>query len=141
MDRIIIDATGHIVGRLASRAAKEALKGKSIYIVNAEKAVISGNPQYVIDKYRQWLERGDPYAGPHFPRRPDRILKRVIRGMLPYKKPRGREALKRIKVFVSVPDEFKNIELKKIADAVSTVDCKTITLGELAERLGAKVTW
>ncbi|HNR58089.1 MAG TPA: uL13 family ribosomal protein, partial [Methanothrix sp.] len=39
---MIIDASGMILGRLSSLAASELLAGEEIYIVNAEKAIISG---------------------------------------------------------------------------------------------------
>jgi large subunit ribosomal protein L13 len=107
MDRTVIDASGLVAGRLASLAAKEALKGRAVDIVNAEKAVLSGNPEYNIRFYREKVVRGDPYHGPHYPKRPDMMLKRMIRGMLPYKKPAGRLAFSRIKVYLAVPEALQ----------------------------------
>ena len=138
---IYIDATNQIAGRLASICAKEALKGKRVYVFNAEKAVISGNPKYVIEHYKEKLARGDPYKGPFYPRPPDKILKRMIRGMLPYKKPRGREALKRVKVFISVPEEYSEKKLQTFKESENKLKCKSISLGELSTLIGAKKRW
>ncbi len=136
----IIDATDCIAGRLASHVAKELLRGNEIYIVNAEKAVITGNKSFVINHFKEKISRGDPYHGPFYPRKPERILKRIVRGMLPYKKPRGREAFKRLKVFISVPDELKNEDKIKIKNLINKSE-RYITLGELSEKLGAKKLW
>src|SRR5665647_3512969 len=82
----VIDANGLILGRLASTVAKQLLSGDDkIYIVNAEKAIISGSKAATLREYRETRERGATEFGPYFPKRPDRILKRTIRGMLPYK--------------------------------------------------------
>jgi large subunit ribosomal protein L13 len=137
--KIVFDAEGCIVGRLATIAAKELLKGNNVYIVNAEKALISGNPKYVIDVWQTKIARGHPYKGPFYPKQPDRIIKRVIRGMLPYKKWRGKQAFKRLRVYVSVPQELKESALKP-QKAVSKIK-KGISLGELSLKCGAKKLW
>jgi large subunit ribosomal protein L13 len=135
----IIDATNCVAGRLASFVAKELLKGNEICVVNAEKAVITGNKDYTLKHFKEKVSRGDPYHGPFYPKKPDRILKRIIRGMLPYKKPRGREAFKRLKVFISVPNEMDKDKIK--IEEVINKEERYITLGELSEKLGAKKTW
>lgn len=137
----IIDATDCIAGRLASIVAKNLLKGERISIVNAEKAVVTGNHQYIIQTFTNKIRRGDPYHGPFYPKKPDKILRRMVRGMLPYKKPRGRQAFKNLKVYISVPDKFKNKELGCIEVAKKTSDIKFLTLGEISERLGVKKIW
>ncbi len=138
-ERIFIDAEGQVAGRLASRAAKEALKGRRVVIVNAEKAVITGNPKFVIKRYNEKVSRGNPYHGPFYPRIPDRMLKRMIRGMLP-KRPTGKDAFKRIRVYNSIPGEFSK-DIQKSEQPQSRLGSKSITLGKLSERLGAKKTW
>ena len=137
---IFIDADECVAGRLASVAAKELLKGKHVYIVNAEKAVISGDPKYTVRNMREKVERGDPYHGPFYPRRPDEVLKRFIRGMLP-KKPRGREALKRLRVFLSVPDELQGRGFTRPEAARNELRGKYTDLGRIAEGVGIKKTW
>ncbi|MCX6814934.1 MAG: 50S ribosomal protein L13 [Candidatus Aenigmarchaeota archaeon] len=137
MERIFIDAENQIAGRLASKVAKESLKGRYVIIVNAEKAVITGNPKFVIKRYFEMVSRGDPYHGPFYPKVPDRMLKRIIRGMLPHRKPNGRMAFRRIRVYNSVPEEFSKETFQRM-ESGSRLSSKFITLGKLSERLGAK---
>jgi large subunit ribosomal protein L13 len=138
MAELYIDAGNQIAGRLASGIVKELLKGNRVFIVNAEKAVISGNPGFVIKDYMEKRERGDPYHGPFYPKHPDRILKRIIRGMIDYKKPRGRKAFKGLRVFVSIPEELEGKEFIKIKEAECRPGLKSITLGKLSEKLGGR---
>jgi large subunit ribosomal protein L13 len=141
MQNTYIDASNMVAGRFASRIAKELIKGEKIIIVNAEKAVLSGNPKHILEKYTEKRERGDPYHGPFYPREPDMILKRMVRGMLPYKKDKGMSAFKRLRVFISIPDEYKDKELSKLKGAENNLKCKTMSLGKLSEKLGVKKTW
>jgi large subunit ribosomal protein L13 len=137
----VIDANGLILGRLASTVAKQLLSGdESIYIVNAEKAVISGSRASTLREYRETRERGATEFGPYFPKRPDRILRRTIRGMLPYKRARGRDAMARLKVYVGVPYELAGSEAITIADAdVKLLSSnKYIELGEVSQKMGSK---
>jgi large subunit ribosomal protein L13 len=114
-NEIIIDAQGAVVGRLASFAAKKALQGNKIIVVNAEKARIIGRKRVILDDYikKRALGKG-VQKGPHFPYRPDMILRRMIRGMLPWKRTTGREKFREIKCFISIPVEYQN----KMKDAV-----------------------
>ncbi len=132
----IIDAKGLILGRMASVVAKRLLKGERIIIVNASGAVISGNRHSIIRAAHEFLQIGHPGKGPLHPRRPDTIVKKTIRGMLPYKKPRGREALKRLRVYISVPDEFKGKSVERIPEAeVERLRGRYITISELAQSI------
>ena len=134
----IVNAENHILGRIATHIAKDLLNGKTIYVVNAEKTVISGNPKYIQSVYAERRKRGDPYHGPFFPKTPQGIFKRAVRGMLP-KNPRGRNALKRLKVYISIPDEFKGKEFKEYEKAKNKLKTQYITLSELSKRLGHKL--
>ncbi len=132
----IIDATDAPIGRLASIVAKRLLNGEEIFIVNAEKAIITGNKDEIKERYRRKREiGGTKRKGPFFPRMPHMILKRTVRGMLPYQQPKGRQAFKRLKVFIGVPEEFKDKEIEKIEFQKSK---NYITLKELSEYLGVK---
>ena len=107
-EKEIINAEGQIMGRLASMAAKKALLGKKIEIVNCSEAVITGDKYGIIEKYLKLRKTGgSSQRGPYFPSSPEKILKRVIRGMLPYKKQKGREALKRIRCYNNVPEGYE----------------------------------
>jgi large subunit ribosomal protein L13 len=108
-DLLVINAEGCAVGRLASFAAKQALLGKKVIIVNAEKAIISGKKQNILDKYLSRIKKGRGWQkGPYWPRQADKLLRRIIRGMLPWKKTRGRDAYKRIKCIKGIPKEYED---------------------------------
>ncbi len=135
---MIIDATNLVVGRLASYAAKRALLGDAIVIVNSEHAVITGNRRPLLDHYKHRLERGMPKTGPFVYRQEHRFLKRVIRGMLPYRQFKGKTALQRVMCYVGVPKEFEGKTLATVAGAnvSKTQSLKYMTLQELCFHLG-----
>lgn len=135
---VVIDADNLILGRLASHCAKLLLNGDDVIIVNAEKTVISGSKKNITDDYLQKRRVGGPRKGPHYPRMPDRILKRTIRGMIPYKKPSGKIAYSRLKVHIGVPKELKDKKLITVAGASAEGKVKYMHLGEVSKHLGAK---
>lgn len=141
---IVYDAEGQILGRLSSVVAKKLLNGESIAVVNAENAVVSGNKKAVILHYKERVQRGDPLKGPFSPRTPDGIIRRAVRGMLPYKKTTGRGAYQRLRVYIGVPAELKSkadkFEKAKVADAAK-LRTKVMTLGDVSVAIGAKKRW
>ena len=134
----IIDASECIVGRLASSVAKSLLNGDQIHIINAEQAVISGTKKMVLDEYAGKRKLNHPRRGPYYPRMPHMMLKRAVRGMIPYQKPRGREAFKRLKVDVGKPTFLEGEEIEKLKGARKNSSTKYIPLGEVSKVLGAK---
>ena len=135
----IINGEYSILGRLASRVAKRLLNGEEIIIINANKVIISGNPGSTSLKYFQRYKiktKSNPLRGPFYPRETDQILKRTVRGMLPYKKSRGKEAYKRLIVFKDFPEIFNE---KKVEVLQSTKDLSRksayITLEELKTKI------
>ena len=133
----VIDATGLILGRMASITAKRLLQGERIIIVNAEKAVISGRRKNIVGEAKKFLEIGHFRKGPYHPRRPERIVKRTVRGMLPRDKSRGREALKRLRVYSGLPDSLKDAEKCTLPEAkADKLRCPYITVGDLAKEVG-----
>lgn len=133
----VYDAENQILGRFASVIAKELLKGEKIVVVNSEKAVLSGNPKSKVEFYFHRIERGDPIHGPFFPKKPNQILRRTVRGMLPWDRTRGREAFKNLKVFVGVPEQLKNKNFEKVALAdASRLKTKYIKLHEISDAIG-----
>ncbi len=139
MVMIIVDATDTRLGRLASYVAKKALNGEEVVVVNAEKAIISGNEEDVKRRYKTRRDIGDRYKGPFFPRMPDRIVRRAIRGMLPYKTNRGRCAYRRVKVYISVPSEFEGKKFERLEWTKDKLKHqKFVYVGELAKWLGAR---
>ncbi|MCD6514208.1 MAG: 50S ribosomal protein L13 [Candidatus Odinarchaeota archaeon] len=137
---LIVDASNSILGRLASHIAKLLLSGQKVVVVNAEKAVISGNRRHIVEEYKHRLERRTltaPWKGPFQPRRPDFIFKRTVRGMLPYDKPKGREAYKRLRVYIGVPKDYENVEFIRFEDTdVKNLKGPYIYLYDLSSELG-----
>jgi len=138
---VIIDAEGQILGRMASLVAKMLLAGQRVVIVNAEKAVISGNKQSIIEEYKEYVLSKKtwkmPEKGPKKYRRPDMIVKRAIRGMLPYKQWKGRMAYKNLRVYIGVPEEYSNRPKIRFPEAdASRLARRYITIGELAKEVG-----
>jgi len=138
----VINGDGMLLGRLASIVAQRSLAGEEIAIVNVEKAIISGSRARVLGNYGHKRERGASGAhwGPFFPRRPDHIMKRTIRGMLPYKRPRGVEAMKRIRCYVGVPVDLvgKEMEVPEEAHMNRLNNPNHVTLAAVCTFLGAK---
>lgn len=132
----VINAENCIAGRLASYVAKRLLKGEEIVIVNAEKAIVTGNPKAIEAFFDERIKRGDPYHGPFYPKKPERILRRIVRGMLPFHKPRGRDAYRRLKVYVSVPEEFRNEQAENMSKARITSEGKFMYLGDITKKYG-----
>ncbi|MBI2003986.1 50S ribosomal protein L13 [Candidatus Pacearchaeota archaeon] len=109
----IIDGSGMVLGRLASYAAKESLKGEEIAIVNCSDILITGNRKRIEKEFLEKRSRfGSSQKGPKHPRKTEKIVKRTIRGMLPnYREGRGREAWKRIRCYDKIPKEFEEKKL------------------------------
>lgn len=134
---IVIDASGAVLGRMASHIAKKLLNGESVVIINAEKAVISGNAKEVYAKYKRRLDitdRANPRKAIKFPRVPDRIVRRTVRGMLNYRTERGTKAYKRLKVFMGSPEEY----VEKAERYAGKSPRKEVSVLELSRMLGWK---
>jgi large subunit ribosomal protein L13 len=137
---MIIDATDLIMGRMATKVAKQALLGEEVHIINCEKAVFSGTAKTIIAKYQTQFQRGTPAKGPFLPRQPQMFVKRIIRGMIPYKKARGKEALARVKCHKGVPLALQGKEAETIESAkMSKLPVfKTVTVEKVTNVLGAQ---
>lgn len=136
----IIDADGLVLGRMCSVVAKDLLNGDEITIVNAEKAIISGNAESIVEEYRQAKNRGKIRKGPYYPKMPDRILRRTVSRMMQHRKAHGKDAMSRLKVYIGVPDKLEKQEFEAISVAQKTSTLrKYMTLGDISRRLGAKL--
>jgi large subunit ribosomal protein L13 len=114
----IIDGQGLLLGRVCSYAAKAALMGDEINIVNCEKLVVSGNKKRILaNETVRRSRKGYPLKSAKFSRLPHKYVKRTVRGMLPYKKERGLLAFKKIKCHVGVPPEFSEQKAESIIGA------------------------
>ena len=138
---VMIDASNLILGRLASFAAKHALQGDEVIVFNAENAVISGTKANIVEEAMRRLKTrtlAAQFKAPTHPRRPDTYVRRVIRGMMPRKKPKGRNALRRVRVYIGVPEEYRAKSTVKVPGAeASKLRCAYITVGELSNEIGA----
>ncbi len=136
---IIVDGTNLIAGRLCSHVAKLLIEGKRVSIVNTEYIMISGNRKSIIESYRKFLEISsinNPKFGPFHPRRPDTIITKMVRGMLP-KKPSGKTAFKRLRAYLGVPNELKSTKTTQFDDAKIRKSSPYYTsVGELGRMVG-----
>lgn len=137
---LILDAKNQILGRLASYVAKQAINGNMVIVLNAEKAVISGRRRNIVDEAKIRLETrtlGHQENAPVHQRRPDLYLRRVVRGMLPWDKPKGRSAYHRVHVYVGIPEEFNGKKTTAIPNAdASRLLTPYVTLQDLASEIG-----
>ncbi len=134
MEKIFIDADGSAMGRVCSFAAKQALGGNQIVIVNSEKAIISGRKvQNITDfKLRRRLNTIKPRKGPFFSKSPEKIMKRCVRSMVPdFRLGRGKIAIRLVKCYCGVPEEFAKEKLIKIKGNAPT---RQMTVAELSRR-------
>lgn len=143
MSMAVLDASGQVMGRFASVVAKRLLKGEDIHVVNAEKSLVTGDRASLVKEYWTKTHMGSTASrmrgkGPYYPRRADRILRRVIRGMLPYQTPHGRAAFKRLRVYIGVPVEVGSQIAETVEEASHVRTAKVVALGEISRRLGAK---
>lgn len=137
---LIIDGTNMIAGRLCSRVAKLLLQGNRVSIVNSENIMISGNRKSIIESYREFLEIAsvnNPKFGPFHPRRPDTIITKMVRGMLPKGKSSGKTALKRLRAYLGVPNELRSLARMQFDDAKIRKPAPYYTsMGELGRMIG-----
>ena len=138
---IVVDATNHIAGRLSSHVAKLLLKGNRVSLVNCEKIMYSGTRDNIIKEYRAFLEINsiiNPKHGPVHYRRPDTIISKMIRGMLPFeKKPSGITAYKRLRAYIGSPKELKSFEKIQFEKAkIRRSQSNYTTMAELCRVIG-----
>jgi len=134
----IIDAEGATLGRLSTFTAKRLLNGEEIAVVNSEKAIISGKKAMIKKQYKQKRDLGTYRKGPFFPRTPERIVKRAIRGMIPYQTPHGRVAYRKLKCYIGIPDEFHGKKFEKVKEAEKQ-HVNYMTIMDLSRALGADI--
>lgn len=128
----VVDASGQVLGRLASRIAS-VLTGKDkpeyapfldtgdhVIVVNADKVVLTGNKEQDKAYYRHTGYPGgirESRAGKLRETFPERIIEAAVRGMLP-KNRLGRAQYKKLKV-------YRGSEHPHEAQKPSTLELKT----------------
>src|SRR5687767_15767749 len=109
---------------MCSHVSKLLLQGNKVAIVNAEKAMLSGNSRHqTIELYKEHLEINsvtNPIHGPFHPRRPDTMLSKMVRGMVPKRKSSGITAFRRLRVYIGVPEEMKSVKMESFSDSKIT---------------------
>ena len=137
---VYVDGSNQIAGRLCSIVAKELLSGKRVVVLNAEKVLVSGRSSSV---FRQWQARLEIYShvnpiyGPIHPRRPDNILRRMVRGMVPKTKTKGKSAMGRLRVYMGVPEKFASVKTSQYEDAKARRPIpQYTTIAEISKNIG-----
>ncbi|KAI8986556.1 60S ribosomal protein L16 [Pilobolus umbonatus] len=142
---VVIDGKGHLLGRLASIVAKQALNGQKVVVVRCEALNVSGEFFRNKLKYHAYLNKRclvNPTRGPFHFRAPSRILYKAIRGMVPHKTARGAAALDRIKLFEGVPPPYDRVKRMVVPDALRVLRLKPgrkyTTIGRISHEVGWK---
>ena len=137
---IIVDGKDLIVGRVATFVAKQALNGETVKIVNCESMYITGDKEFLVNEVHRRRDQGTWSKGPFYFRKPDRFVRRVVRGMIPYKTSRGSIAYKRVMCYIGFPQELQ--QHKTITVSAANVkhvnNLKYLTVGQLCKHMGAK---
>merc|ERR1712072_353472 len=140
---VVIDVRGHLLGRLASFVAKEALLGQKVVVVRCEDMVISGS--FIRNKLKLLMKRNkrmntNPTKGPFHHKSPADMFLRVVRGMVPHKQYRGSAAFQRVKCVEGIPEPFNSVKRVVVPEALRIQRLrpgrKFSNLGKLATDLG-----
>lgn len=147
-DTVVIDASNQRLGRMASKVAKMLLQGKSVIIVNSEKAVITGNKRSILERFFMLSRRKQKTSLKEvkvwYPNKPDNLVKYAIVRMLPRKKHKGKQAAKRLKVYVGTPPEYEGLEKLSFPEATARIRSSSgrlirwLTMEEISKELGWK---
>ncbi len=137
----VIDGRNLILGRLATNVADMILSGEEVVVLNAEAIIITGKKEEIFADYKARVDRGDTTKrkGPFYPRRSDLLFKRSVRGMIPWTKTTGRDAYRRLHVFVGTPKQFEDCEKVRPEEAIRSISGKYTTLGAVSKFLGSNV--
>lgn len=135
----IVDADGVVLGRAATHIAKTLLTHTEakVVVINAEKALITGSSKSIEALYHLRRTRGKERKGPFYPTRPERLFKRAVRGMLPFKQDRGRKAYRRLVCYNGVPKQYAGKKAEKPKHATTVRTARYQTLGQVAQSIGS----
>merc|ERR1712077_119095 len=142
---VVIDGRGHLMGRLASIMGKVILNGNKVVVVRTEGINMSGNFYRNKLKYLKFLRlrcNVKPLRGPFHFRAPGKIFWRTVRGMIPHKSERGKDAMKRLQTFEGVPPPYDKKKSMVIPSALKVLRLKPgrkyCSLGRLSHDVGWK---
>ena len=132
----VYDGENMILGRLAVKIAKDALLGVEVKVVNCDKVIISGKKKNTFTNEKDKRKRqGYPLVKAKLSRLPDQFVRRAIRGMLPWKSTRGKEAYNKIRCYTDIPEEFAGKEIKLESAVNNLPTLKFTTVGEVCKHL------
>lgn len=137
----IIDGRNLIHGRLAAAVSSMIMDGEEVVVLNSEAIIITGQKDMIFTQFKAKVDRGDTTKrkGPFYPRRADLLFKRCVRGMIPWTSTSGRDAYRRLHVFVGTPKQFEDCEKQRPEQAVREITGKYTTLGAVSKFLGSNV--
>ncbi|CAA16985.1 60S ribosomal protein L16-A [Schizosaccharomyces pombe] len=142
---VVIDAKGHLLGRLASVVAKQLLGGQKVVVVRCEELNISGHFFRNKLKYLAYLRKAcryNPSRGAFHFRAPSRIFQKAVRGMLPHKTARGQAALEHLQAVEGIPPPFDKQKRVVVPAALRVLRLKPgrkyCTVGRLSSEVGWK---
>ncbi|KAK9722283.1 60S ribosomal protein L16A [Basidiobolus ranarum] len=141
---VVIDARGHLLGRLASIISKQVLTGQKVVVVRCEELNVTGSFFRNKIKYHAFLRKRclvNPSKGPYHFRAPSRILWRTIRGMIPHKTARGTAAMERLKLFEGVPPPYDTMKRMVVPAALRVLRLKPGRKYTTLNRLSSEVGW
>ena len=141
---VVIDAKGHLVGRLASIVAKQIQLGQKIVIVRCEQAIYSGKhfrtKINLMDFLHKHNNTNPRRGGPIHKMAPSMLVWRTIRGMIPHKTAKGAAAMRRLKCFDGCPTAVNNKKKMVVPDALKANKlaprAKFCVLGNVASECG-----
>jgi len=140
---VVIDGRGHLVGRLASKVAKELLRGQRVVVVRCELMNMSGSlfrKKLEWDEFLNKANNTNPRRQFKHYRSPSRMFWRIVRGMLPHKTPKGKAALQHFKVFEGIPSPYDQKKRMVVPDALKCIRLKShrkfCVFGDLAQMAG-----
>ncbi|MEK6973045.1 MAG: 50S ribosomal protein L13 [archaeon] len=137
---VIINGDGLILGRLSSFVAEKLLNKEQVAILNAEKVIVRGTRNAIMERFNRRITlqaKGNPVKGPKFYKATVNLVRFAIRGMLPYKKLTGKEAYRKLRVYVGLPKAFEGKEIITVEDAKCTKG-KYLTIAEISKQIGGK---
>jgi len=141
---IVIDARGHLLGRLAAVVAKTILNGQRVVVVRCENINISGSFYRNKLKYLEFLRKAcnvAPDRGAFHFRAPSKIFWRTVRGMIPHKTHRGKESLQRLKAFEGIPAPYDKTKRQVVPSALRVLKLKPRRAFCELSRLSVEVGW
>jgi large subunit ribosomal protein L13 len=138
---MIVNAEKMVAGRLSSKVAKALINGETITIVNAENVVLVGRKEDLLRKFVARVDaavKSNPHYGPKYDRIPSKMLRKMVKGMLPNKSRTNERLISNLTVYNSIPKEFKEQEFANIEGVMFNERNDSLTLGEIAKLLGGK---